>query len=295
MRGDMSITSAVEAHLPYVRRFARALSGDQAIGDRLVDAVLRRILEDPSIIERAGDRPRLALYRLLLTSRPPRAARPAAAPRRTGALGGPGRGEDPHEQAADEHAQNGAQGGEVRLARLAPASRQAFLLQTLEGFSPAEIAETMDLSSGEVERLLRAAAQEIGEQLRTEVLIIEDEPVIALDLETLIEDAGHRVSGIASTHREALEVADAHAPGLVLADIQLADRSSGIEAVNELLLHLSVPVIFVTAYPERLLSGLRPEPAFVVTKPYSAETLVALISQALFFQTTARRNPAAVA
>ena len=277
MRGSMSITGAVEAHLPYVRRFARALTGDQPTGDRLVDAVLQQIVEDPSLLERDSERPRLALYRLLLAT----STRALPAFRKA--------------KQAQQPRHSGGAAGEVRISRLAPASRQAFLLQTLEGFSPAEIAETMGLPATEVGNLLRAASQEIGEQLRTEVLIIEDEPVIALDLETLIEEAGHRVSGIASTHREAIEVAEAHTPGLVLADIQLADRSSGIEAVNELLLHLSVPVIFVTAYPERLLSGTRPEPTFVVTKPYSTETLVALISQALFFQTTAKPNPAAVA
>jgi CheY-like chemotaxis protein len=73
-------------------------------------------------------------------------------------------------------------------------------------------------------------------------------------------------------------------PGLVLADIQLADGSSGLDAVNEMLKSFSVPVVFITAYPERLLTGERPEPAFLITKPFQPETVKAVISQALFFE-----------
>ena len=56
---------------------------------------------------------------------------------------------------------------------------------------------------------------------------------------------------------------------------------SGITAVTDILRMSSVPVIFVTAYPERLLTGERPEPAFLITKPFEPETLDVAISQAL--------------
>ena len=79
--------------------------------------------------------------------------------------------------------------------------------------------------------------------------------------------------------REAL----ADRPGLVLADIQLADDSSGIDAVKDILAEFSVPVIFITAFPERLLTGERPEPTFLITKPFQRSTVKAAISQALFF------------
>ena len=72
-------------------------------------------------------------------------------------------------------------------------------------------------------------------------------------------------------------------PGLVLADIQLADGSSGLDAVNEFLQIVNVPVIFVTAFPERLLTGTKPEPTFLVSKPFKGDALKAVISQALFF------------
>ena len=72
-------------------------------------------------------------------------------------------------------------------------------------------------------------------------------------------------------------------PGLVLADIQLADDSSGIDAVRDILAEFSVPVIFITAFPERLLTGERPEPTFLITKPFQRSTVKAAIAQALFF------------
>jgi hypothetical protein len=51
-----------------------------------------------------------------------------------------------------------------------------------------------------------------------------------------------------------------------------------------------VPVIFITAYPDRLLTGERPEPTFLITKPFQESTVQAAISQALFFESSARMN-----
>jgi hypothetical protein len=56
-----------------------------------------------------------------------------------------------------------------------------------------------------------------------------------------------------------------------------------------------VPVIFITAYPERLLTGERPEPTFLVTKPFRPEVVKAIISQALFFDRRAGVRPATAA
>jgi CheY-like chemotaxis protein len=122
----------------------------------------------------------------------------------------------------------------------------------------------------------------------TDVLIIEDEPLIAMDLESIVTSLGHRVSGVARTRTEAIAAVKRKRPGLVLADIQLADESSGLDAVNEIVGSTDVPVLFVTAHPERLLTGERPEPAFLITKPFSPDTVKALISQALFFDVKAR-------
>jgi CheY-like chemotaxis protein len=141
-------------------------------------------------------------------------------------------------------------------------------------------------SAGGGETLVAEAQAEIERQTRAEVLIIEDEPIIAMDIETIVRDLGHNVTGVAVTRDEAVQQARARRPSLVLADIQLADDSSGIDAVKDILQEFRVPVIFITAFPERLLTGERPEPTFLITKPFQRSTVKAQIAQALFFDTT---------
>jgi response regulator of citrate/malate metabolism len=67
------------------------------------------------------------------------------------------------------------------------------------------------------------------------VLIIEDEPLISMQLEDLVRSLGHDVCGMAATRTQAREIATRETPGLVLADIQLADGSSGLDAVDDIL------------------------------------------------------------
>ena len=163
-----------------------------------------------------------------------------------------------------------------------------FLLVAVEGFTEAEAAEVLDVDEDEFSDLLAEASNEISRQVATDVLVIEDEPLIAMDIEEMVESLGHRVVGTARTHAEAVAMFGKARPKMVLADIQLADGSSGVDAVNEILAATSVPVIFITAFPERLLTGERPEPAFLVTKPFNPDMVKALISQALFFNETTR-------
>ena len=128
----------------------------------------------------------------------------------------------------------------------------------------------------------------VADSIAGRVLIIEDEPIIAMDLENLVGDLGHRITGIARTRDEAVKLGSADKPDLILADIRLADNSSGIDAVNDLLGQFgNLPVIFITAYPERLLTGERPEPAFLISKPYKEDQVKSAVSQAMFFSTTA--------
>ena len=182
------------------------------------------------------------------------------------------------------------QGARRNLDTISLRPRIAFLLSSLEGFETAEVARTLDCSIDEAASLIDGAGKEIANQIRTDVLIIEDEPFIALDLQTLVEELGHRVVNVARTHSEAIEAVNQGRPGLILADIQLADGSSGLEAVNQILDSFSVPVIFITAYPERFLTGTPPEPAFLITKPFGVDSLKAVISQALFFDRRSHRK-----
>lgn len=173
-----------------------------------------------------------------------------------------------------------------RLAAITPLNRQALLLTTLEDFSVADAAQIMDLEPGQVEGLIQEAIEEIDRESTTNVLIIEDEPLISMQLEDLVRSLGHEICGTAATRTQAQQVVAEHRPGLVLADIQLADGSSGLDAVDDILAIEDVPVIFITAYPERLLTGNRPEPTYLITKPFQESTVRAAISQALFFNSS---------
>ena len=174
-------------------------------------------------------------------------------------------------------------GAQARLGAITPSNRQALLLTTLEDFSPAQAGQIMEISTAEVETLVAEAVAEIDREQSTSVLIIEDEPLISLQLEDLVKGLGHEVCGTAATRTQAVESVEKSRPGLVLADIQLADGSSGLDAVDDILAIEAVPVLFLTAYPERLLTGDRPEPTYLVTKPFQERTVRAAISQALFF------------
>ncbi len=184
---------------------------------------------------------------------------------------------------------------EARLGQITPLPRQAFLLSCLEGFGEEEVAQILSVDARTVRDLVDEAGRELAADMATDILIIEDEPLIAMDLEALVEGLGHNVTGVARTRTEAVKLASTKQPGLILADIQLADGSSGLDAVNDLLKAFEVPVIFITAYPERFLTGERPEPAFLIAKPFQPANVSAVISQALFFQQSARRREARAA
>jgi DNA-directed RNA polymerase specialized sigma24 family protein len=286
--GFMSIADRVNADLPFLRRFARSLTGSQAVGDAAVVTTLEAIIADPSLLEE-GLSPRVALYRAFLRSvnAPSPAAigagnRSAINGRGPVGAGGGGSVVTAAVRAADRN-----------LATLPPRARQAFLLAAVEEFRPADAARIMDVSEAELQALIEEAGRDIARQVATDVVIIEDEPLIALDLVQLVNELGHRVVRVARTAEQAVEATRSLRPGLVLADIHLADGSSGLDAVNEILRTLPLPVVFITAFPQRLLTGTRPEPTVLVTKPFQPQNVKAVISQALFFDI--RGRPDAVA
>src|SRR6202167_633351 len=270
-RDCVSTSQAVLQHLPSLRRYARALTGSQASGDAYVVAAVESLIASPKIMESSSNS-RVGLYRLFTKIWNSVAVN-----------GKPDTGEIvlPPEQ---------------HLTQITPRPRQAFLLVALEGFSEEDAAEVLDCDLQTLRGLVEESGRELAAEIATDVLIIEDETFIAMDIEALVESLGHNVIGIARTHAEALALAKKKRPGLILADIQLADGSSGLDAVNELLGTIEVPVIFITAFPERFLTGQRPEPAFLIAKPFQLAVVSAVVSQALFFGRKARqreRKPAA--
>ncbi len=261
----MSRSQLVAEHLPLLRRYARALTGSQSSGDAYVAAMLEALLQDPSLLDEQHGA-RAGLFRLFtriwnsvsLNDNADVATLPMPPER--------------------------------RLSNITPLPRQAFLLLSLEGFPEQEVAYILGTDVPETRRLADAAGREMAAEIATDVLIIEDETFIAMDIESLVRNLGHNVIGVARTHADAVALAKNKKPGLILADIQLADGSSGLDAVNELLRTFEVPVVFITAYPERFLTGERPEPAFLISKPFQPAMVSAVASQALFFQRNSRNR-----
>ena len=179
----MSVAERVAEHLPYLRRFARAPTGSQKSGDAYVVLTLEAILEDPSII--SDDLPaRVGLYRVfakVLNSIEWTGEKNGEAPR-----AGPG-GRPPQS----------ANAGPARTAGL-PADRG-------RGFFAQEAALVLDVDAEELQQPVDEAGREIARQIATDVVVIEDEPLIALDLERLVTSLGHRVVKIARTERQAIE------------------------------------------------------------------------------------------
>lgn len=262
-----AFSSEIAEQLPRLRRYARALTGQQETGDAYAAAALEVLAETEGALEQARDTREalfLAFHRIWATTGQPGAPKSSAdAP--------------PSERIAQE-----------RLAALTPNTREALLLNTVERFSVDQIARVMGIDVEEAALRIDTARQEMADSVRGRVLIIEDEAIIAMDLEALVADAGHEVTGIARTREGAVSLGMRSKPDLILADIQLADRSSGIDAVNDIMGHFGdIPVVFITAFPERLLTGERPEPAFLITKPFEEREVQTAISHALFFASTA--------
>ena len=256
----MSLSQQLASDLPFLRRYARALTGSQEKGDGLVRTTLEAALGDEAIKVSLGEG-RVALYRAF-----------------HGVLDESGLTTNANEIANAKEAS-----AISKLEAVTDRKRQALLLTTVEEFSAQQAAHILQTEASEVEALASEAVSQIDSEQKTRALIIEDEPMILMQLEDLVLSLGHEICGTATTQAEAIKAAVDNKPGLVLADIQLADGSSGLDAVQDILASSKVPVVFITAYPERLLTGDRLEPTYLVTKPFREQTVRAAISQALFF------------
>jgi CheY-like chemotaxis protein/DNA-directed RNA polymerase specialized sigma24 family protein len=254
----MLTSDAIAQSVPRLRRYARVLTGSQISGDAYVTATLEALAQDAGALAIGAT---LGLFRTFTRIWNSVAQEGGAKPLNS----------------ADRH-----------LAHVGPLPRQAFLLLALEDFPDDEAAAILGVEVRELRSLVEQFGQELALEISTNVLIIEDEPLIALDLEDVVQRLGHRIIGPARTHREAVQLANVQRPGLILADIHLQDDSSGVDAANELVASAAAPVVFITAYPEQLLTGKRPEPAFLVPKPFRPAHVAAVVTQALFFDRKAR-------
>ena len=245
--------------LPYLRRHARMLLGRQDHADLVIEEALRELLRAGDSVAIAHD-PRRELLKALY--------------------------EALHVQGQPEQTASSAETTEpvdARLQSLSLPRRSVLLLLSVERLSVTEVGDVTGLNSSDVLRLAREAQNDVERRLETDILIIEDEWAIARDLRRIVSDLGHRVTGVAASREQALQLAARDNPGLVLADLHLADGDSGVDAVREIFRDRPTPAIFVTAFPERLLARARPEPIYLITKPFSPAMIKSTVSQALFF------------
>ncbi len=256
----MPVTSADILHeIPYLRRHARLLTGSKDVGDEYVRLCLELVMAEPERLERGDLRVQLfhAFHSVWSVINPP-------AP----------------ERVVDElttHEERLEHG----LAALAPTEKRVLLLVAVEDFSFEAVGQILDIDVEAVRRHFTKARRDLDEQVTCTVLIIEDEPLIAMELSRIVQEMGLTVIGTAARQDDALAAVEQDRPGLILADIQLQDNGSGIIAAHGILQQANVPIVFVTGYPDRLLTGEGFEPAFVVTKPFREDALKATIAQAL--------------
>lgn len=244
----------ITQELPYLRRYARAMTGDQITGDLYVEAMLQEHILTPRPVEVALPADRIALFALLDSV----IANPTTLPR------------------ADENF--------PAFRGMSSLSRRALFLTAVEQFERSAIEQILNISPAQLDAALAEAEQELVAALATSVLIIEDEPMIAFQLKEIVESLGHTMAARATTRDEAIRLAREHVPGLILVDIQLADDSSGLDAMKQIAEFHTAPAVVITAYPERLLAGQSNEPAFLIPKPFRADHVRAVISQALLVQ-----------
>jgi CheY-like chemotaxis protein len=230
----------IEKLVPYLRRFARAATGETSTGDACVERVLQSVINlslDASFEDSEFDRERL--FKML-------------------------------DQELD--ALNGTSGARAR---------RALLLIAVENLPNDVVRRILDVSDEELEKMLIIAEADFTSSAATRMLIIEDEPLISAQLKRLAESLGHTVMGIAITADEAVAISQQETPDIVLCDIHLADGSQGTDAIASMALPDDVPVVFVTAYPEKYLSTTNEGPSYLITKPFDSDYLKAVIGHAL--------------
>lgn len=250
---------AIISYVPYLRRHARLLTGSQAIGDEFVRLCLELVVAEPHWLE-GGDL-RVQLFRAFHAA-----------------------WSKVHETIAQSSTLGSVELADrvkTGLASLPGTERQTLALVVVEQFTYDETAHILGLTVDQVRQSVAKARNELLTKVSVPVLIIEDEQIVAHDIAHIVEEMGHRVVGMAGQQEQSVALAEQLKPGLVLADIRLENEGDGIAAAQRILEAYSVPIVFVTGFPERLLTGSGLEPAFVVAKPFDSEALKVTIAHAL--------------
>jgi DNA-binding NarL/FixJ family response regulator len=130
--------------------------------------------------------------------------------------------------------------------------------------------------------MLRGAFHADACAVNKRILLVEDDYLVALDLEHCLTDAGFEVVGIARTADEALMLAALHKPALAVMDVRLAGPRDGVDAAIDLVTRLRVRSIFATAHADASIQerAAHANPLGWLQKPYSPRALVALVERA---------------
>lgn len=240
-----------------VRQVARAVTGDQLLGDMIAAALLRRLGDVPNGFDGAA-----------LVQRAMTAWRDLA-----------DRNDDdrPFSVTATLRA-----AGEV----FDPVVAMGVLVDVL-GLSREMAAAALELSDSAAADALRTARDRRAQPIDVPVLVLEDDPMVAEALRADAVQAGARAVMVAHTPAAAIAHAQKTPPAVILADFDLKKDETGLDVARALGVdHQTVPV-FVTAHPRDVLTGAEGEPAFVLAKPYRSDTVRA----ALHYAATAPRLP----
>jgi CheY-like chemotaxis protein/DNA-directed RNA polymerase specialized sigma24 family protein len=237
-------------HLPDLRRYAAALVGAPRRADLLVERSLERLLAEQERVSQGHVR--LALFAVLNLV---------------------------HEEMLDAEVDrvDPLDGLHSGLLRLPVEERKVLLLATVAKFTHLETAALLRVSITEIGRRLLAARERLRRALSFKVLVIEDEPIIAMSIAHILARMGHEVCGVAHSRRQALARDQESRPTLILADVRLRDGDNGIATVREITQRRPVPVIFVTGHAYDLVAAKQLQPALVVGKPFSPQTLEAAV------------------
>lgn len=255
-------------HLPFLRRYARALTGSTERGDDLVTRGVEVAMMAPSRFGLdKGEGARLSLYALLHLLF-----------------------DEDRETGADDERHEGRPVAsphpiERALATLPELYRRMYLLITLEELSQAEAAQVLHLTAADALVTLKEARERVRSALTQRVLVVEDNPVLAMEIGELVADMGHVVCGTAVNEQEALELLEAESPTLALLDVRLADGGSGVEIARRLRRVRSLRTIFVTAFDGDLEELGARHLGQIVRKPFTNDAIRAAISRAVFMPT----------
>lgn len=199
----MSFRQQLATQLLYLRRYARALTGSQTLGDAAVRETLEALLDAPEQWD-AEAPVKTELFRIFHRIWNSDIIAPLQSRGRSGVI------------------------AEFLIKR-----RQSLLLSTVEGFTEDEVAKILGISESDVNSHVVAARSAIEDALAARVVIMEDEPIIALHIQQIVESVEREAIAIVRTRLEAVAKARNERLELVLADISLADGASGIDTVKE--------------------------------------------------------------